>query len=195
MKTIYKDIIRILFALIVPLFIFSACNKDNEETENENPVVGTTDFNVSLKSTVAKSTYDSILIDIQAISIHTSSDSAENSGWFELETNVGIYDLLDYDAGNDTLIAFDSVLQTQTVSQIRLILGENNTIGVDGEIYDLETPSAQTSGLKIQVHAELEADKSYKILLDFDADNSIIETGNGKYKLKPVIDTSVIEEG
>jgi len=75
-----------------------------------------------------------------------------------------------------------------------LVLGENNTIGVDGEIYDLETPRAQTSGLKIQIHAELEADQSYKILLDFDADNSIIETGNGKYKLKPVINASVIEE-
>jgi len=193
MKTINKNIIRIVFALTIPLIIFSACNKDDDD-ENTNPVTGTADFNVNLKSTVAKSTYDSILIDIETVSIHTSSDSAENSGWFELETNGGIYDLLDYDSGNDTLIAFDSVLQTQTVSQIRLILGENNTIGVDGEIYDLETPSGQTSGLKIQVHAELEADKSYKILLDFDADNSIIETGNGKYKLKPVIDASVIEE-
>ena len=141
-----------------------------------------------------QSTYDSILIDIQSISIHTSTDSAETSGWFELETNGGIYDLLDYDSGNDTLIAFDSVLQVQTISQIRLILGDSNTIVDDGVTYDLETPSAQTSGLKIQVHAELEADKSYKILLDFDADNSINKTGNGKYKLKPVIDASVIEE-
>lgn len=193
MKITSKQLASIFFALTISAFILSSCNKD-DETNNENPPEGTADFNVSLKSTTAKSTYDSILIDIQAISIHTSSDSAENSGWFELETNGGIYDLLDYDSGNDTLIAFDSVLQTQTVSQIRLILGENNTIGVDGEIYDLETPSAQTSGLKIQVHAELEADLSYKIVLDFDADNSIIETGNGKYKLKPVIDASVIQE-
>ena len=175
------------------VFIFSGCNKD-DDNENENPSTGTADFNVSLKSTTAKSTYDSILIDIQAISIHTSTDSAETSGWFELETNGGIYDLLDYTAGNDTLIAFDSVLQTQTVSQIRLILGENNTIVDDGETYDLETPSAQTSGLKIQVHAELQADMSYKVLLNFDADNSIIKTGNGKYKLKPVIEASVIEQ-
>ena len=193
MITKNKNFIRILFTLIIFSFIFSACNKD-DQVENENPVAGTADFNVSLKSTTTKSTYDSILIDIQAISIHTSSDSAESTGWFELETNVGIYDLLDYDAGNDTLIAFDSVLQTQTVSQIRLILGENNTIGVNGEIYDLETPSGQTSGLKIQVHAELHPGISYKVVLNFDADNSIIETGNGKYKLKPVIDASVIEQ-
>jgi len=193
MKLTTKQLTSIFFTLSISILIFSGCSKD-DNNENENPPAGTADLNVSLKSTTAKSTYDSILIDIQSISIHTSSDSAESSGWFELETNGGIYDLLDYAAGNDTLIAFDSVLQTQTVSQIRLILGENNTIGVDGEIYDLETPSAQTSGLKIQVHAELEADKNYKILLNFDADQSIIETGNGKYKLKPVIDASVIEE-
>ena len=193
MKITSTQLTSIFFALIISVFILSSCNKD-DDNENETPPAGTANFNISLKSTTAKSTYDSILIDIQAISIHTSTDSAETSGWFELETNGGIYDLLDYTAGNDTLIAFDSVFQTQTVSQIRLILGENNTIGVDGEIYDLETPSAQTSGLKIQVHAELEADLSYKILLDFDANNSIIETGNGKYKLKPVIDASVIEE-
>jgi hypothetical protein len=193
MKITSKQLTIIFFALTISVFILSSCNKD-DENNNENPSAGTADFKVSLKSTTAKSTYDSILIDIQAISIHTSTDSAETSGWFELETNGGIYDLLDYASGNDTLIAFDSVLQTQTVSQIRLILGENNTIGVDGEIFDLETPSAQTSGLKIQVHAELKADMSYKILLDFDADNSIIETGNVKYKLKPVIDASVIEE-
>lgn len=193
MKLTIKELTSIFFVLSISILIFSGCSKD-DNNENENPPAGTADLNVSLKSTTAKSTYDSIRIDIQSISIHTSADSAESSGWFELETNGGIYDLLDYAAGNDTLIAFDSVLQTQTVSQIRLILGENNTIGVDGEIYDLETPSAQTSGLKIQVHAELKADKSYKILLDFDADQSILETGNGKYKLKPVIDASVIEE-
>ena len=193
MKITSKQLTSILIALSMSVFIFSGCNKDDDK-ENENPQTGTADFNVSLKSTTAKSTYEAVNIDIQSISIHTSSDSSETSGWFELETNGGIYDLLDYTAGNDTLVAFDSVLQVQTISQIRLVLGDNNTIVDDGETYDLETPSAQTSGIKIQVHAELQADMSYKILLNFDADNSIVETGNGKYKLNPVIEASVIEQ-
>ena len=193
MKITSKQLTSILIALSMSVFIFSGCNKD-DDNENENPNTGTADFNVSLKSTTAKSTYEAVNIDIQSISIHTSSDSSETSGWFELETNGGIYDLLDYTAGNDTILAFDSVLQVQTISQIRLVLGDNNTIVDDGETYDLETPSAQTSGIKIQVHAELQADMSYKVVLNFDADNSIVETGNGKYKLNPVIDASVIEQ-
>lgn len=193
MKISGKHFTGILVAFIFSIFIFSSCSDDDDELDN-NPVPGTADFNVSLKSTNPKIIYEAINIDIQEVSIHTSSDSAEASGWFELETNGGIYNLLDYEAGNDTLIAFDSLLQVQTISQIRLILGDNNTIVDDGETYDLETPSAQSSGLKIQIHAELQPDVSYKIVLDFDADQSIIETGNGKYKLKPVINATVIEQ-
>jgi len=43
--------------------------------------------------------------------------------------------------------------------------------------------------LKLQVHHTFEQDISYSILLDFDASQSIIMTGNGVYKLKPVIRT------
>jgi len=192
MKFSSKLLTVIFIALLSSNIIFSSCSDDDEQ--DNQPATGNADFNVALKSTNSKSTYDAIYIDIQKVSIHTSSDSAENSGWFELETNIGIYDLLDYESGNDTIIAFDSLLQVKTVSQIRLILGNNNTIIDDGVTYDLETPSAQTSGLKLQVHAELEPNKSYKLLLNFDADNSINKTGNGKYKLKPVINTTIIEE-
>jgi len=191
MKNSSKTLIAILITLLSSTIILSSCSNDDEQ--DNNPAPGTADFNVSLQSTSAKGTYDAIHIDVQKVSIHTSSDSTESSGWYELETNLGIYDLLDYDSGNDTLLAFDSLLKVQTVSQIRLVLGDNNTIVEEGDTFDLETPSAQTSGLKVQVHAELEPDISYKVILNFDANNSIVETGNGKYKLKPVIDASVVE--
>lgn len=185
-----KRLIAMGAVLLTSALFFGSCSDDDEQ---DDPIAGTADFNVALKSTASKSTYDAIFIDIQKVSIHTSTDSAETSGWFELDANTGIYDLLDYDVGNDTIIGFDSLLQVQTVSQIRLVLGENNSIVVDGEPFDLQTPSGQTSGLKIQVHAELQPDVSYKVVLNFDTDQSILETVNGKYKLKPTINASVIE--
>ena len=189
MKT--KHLTTLVLLLSVISIVFFGCKKDEEE----NPPTGTADFNVSLENSSAKqtATYESVFIDIQNVSIHTSSDTASNSGWFDLETNSGIYDLLDYASGNDTLIGFDSVLNVQTISQIRLLLGNNNTIVDGGETYDLETPSAQTSGLKIQVHAELKPNISYKVVLDFDSEKSIIKTGNNKYKLKPVINATLVE--
>jgi len=191
MKTKRKHIPVIFMLLATVALIYSGCKKD----ENNDPPTGTADFNVSLSNTpTSRAAYESVNIDIVKVSIHTSTDSAETSGWFDLETNGGVYDLLDYDSGNDTLIGFDSLLQVQTISQIRLLLGDNNTIVDGGETFDLDTPSGQTSGLKIQVHAELLPNISYKVLLDFDSEKSIIETGNGKYKLKPVINATVIQQ-
>lgn len=179
-----------IFFLAMILILQTGCKKD----ENNDPVNGTAEFNISLKSSSSlRSNYESVNIDIQKVSIHTSTDTAQTSGWFDLETNTGVYNLLNYDAGNDTIIALDPTLQVVTVSQIRLILGNNNTVVDSGETYDLDTPSAQTSGLKIQVHAELQPNQAYKIVLNFDIDKSIVKTGNGKYKLKPVINASIIK--
>ena len=58
----------------------------------------------------------------------------------------------------------------------------------------METPSAQQSGLKIQVNETLEGGIFYEFILDFDVDKSILQTGNGQYKLKPVIRASTVAE-
>lgn len=186
-----KSILQVsVFMIIASIFFLqTGCNKDSSSDDS-----GQLEFNVSLtSSTSSRSNYEAVNIDIQKVSIHTSSDSEETSGWIDLETNTGIYDLLDYDAGNDTIIALDPALQVMTVSQIRLILGNNNTVVDSGETYDLDTPSAQTSGLKIQIHAQLQPNLKYKVVLDFDSDKSIVKTGNGKYKLTPVINATLIQ--
>lgn len=185
--------ISIIILLISSVISLNSCNKDDDNNDEDlNPTI---DFNVSLKSSNSSKTvaYDSINLEILQISIHTSSDTGTTSGWFDLATNVGIYDLLDF-VNNDTIIAYDSIFEVRSVSQIRLLLGENNTISEDGIIYDLETPSAQTSGIKVQIHTTFIPGESYKVVLDFDSDHSIINTGNGKYKLKPVINTTIVQE-
>jgi len=175
----------------------TACKKD-DETNNNTPVepTGKSSLDITLAASYnskAATSYDEVNIDIQQISFHTSGDSSVTSGWYDLETVPGIYDLLDYII-DDTLIAFDSLVSSQTISQLRLILGEDNTVMVDGILYDLSTPSGQTSGLKVQVHTELLPDSAYVIMLDFDPEESIKKTGNDQYKLKPVIRTVVNPE-
>jgi hypothetical protein len=53
----------------------------------------------------------------------------------------------------------------------------------------IEYPSAEQSGLKLQVNQTLQEGIMYHVLLDFDANKSIVKLGNGGYKLKPVIRT------
>jgi hypothetical protein len=170
------------------LILFNAgCNKDDNNA-------GTASLKIRMSNTVTASrAYEAINIDLLKISINASTDSGSTSGWTDLETNQGIYDLLAYTSGNDTILAFDTVLQVQAISQIRLLLGDNNTIIDNGVTYDLDTPSAQTSGLKLAVNTTLQPGYAYIIQLDFDPYQSVVKTGNGKYKLSPVIHTQVIQ--
>lgn len=192
MKTFLKKNLGSFFLFSFIILLSTGCNKENDDN------TGSANFNVFLKSTLSaeKSTaaYEQVNIDIQKVYVHTSTDSAETTGWFELETNSGVIDLLKDSQEKDTLLAFDSVMHVQTISQIRLVLGNANSVVKDGQSHDLETPSGQTSGIKVQVHADLEAKKSYKVRLDFNVYESILETGNGKFKMKPVIEATVIEE-
>src|SRR5262249_53270393 len=73
--------------------------------------------------------------------------------------------------------------------QLRLILGDSNSVVIGGQSYAMKTPSAQQSGLKLNINATLTGGIVYRLWIDFDAGHSIVATGNVKYILKPVIRT------
>ncbi len=140
-------------------------------------------YPIDVRMTDASATYDAVNIDLQGVEITGSNGTA-----VLMDVNAGIYNLLNFSNGVDTLLATGG-LEVSEISQIRLILGPNSTIVVDGTSYPLSTPSADQSGLKLQVHQALEAGVLYTVLLDFDANKSVVVTGNNTYKLKPVIRT------
>jgi hypothetical protein len=159
--------------IMLATLIFVGCSK----TENNSKTTS-----VALYLTDGPADYDALLLDIQKVEIHT-----EPGGWQSFPLmHAGIYDLLQLNNGIDTLLCHAD-LPVATISQIRLILGNNNTIVVNGVNHPLQTPSAQQSGLKINVHQTLEPSLVYKMWLDFDAGKSVVEKGNGDYLLKPVI--------
>lgn len=164
----------ILSSLVLALtFAFYACDKEHEG--NGKLVVRLTD---------APGDFEQVLIDVKEIQIHTNSDS-----WQTLPLlNPGIYDLLDFTNGFDTLLV-DTILPAGKISQMRLILGNNNSVFVDGEEFDLATPSAQQSGLKFSIQADIQEGIECHLWIDFDAAKSIVKKGNGSYSLKPVIRT------
>ena len=123
-------------------------------------------------------------------------DTTEYYGWLDLETAAGIYNLLDLQNNVTAVLVNSDTIPSGHITQMRLILGENNYVVVDSTMSELKTPSAQQSGLKINLDATFEEGQTYEIVLDFDAEESIVVTGNGKYILKPVIKVvSVTEVG
>ena len=150
--------------------------------------VATTRLEVRL--TDAPGDYQEVNVDIQEIRVKSDEDSS-SSGWKSINLNKGVYNLIKLTNGLDVLLG-DVQLPVGKISQVRLILGSNNSIKIGGQVHSLKTPSAQQSGLKIQVHSELKEGITYILLLDFDAARSIVATGSGMFILKPVI-RSVVE--
>lgn len=188
-----KNLLNILLYIFSALIILSCENKSNETSL-------TSHLKISLIDKPAN--YEAVNIDIKEIKVHTSgylneededvehheeANDDEEGGWVTLEdSNIGIVNILDYTDGHE-LTLYDSEFPAGYISQIRLVLGETNTVVINGETNDLKTPSAQQSGLKLKVNQNLEPGLSYILKLDFEASRSIVETGNKKYILKPVI--------
>lgn len=163
----------------------SSCSEDD-------PVNNTARLEVRL--TDDPGNYEEVNIDIVDIQINVSDE--DSKGWQSLpNVRKGIYNLLDLVNDKDTLLV-NADIPAGRVQQIRLILGPNNTVKlIGGAVEPLETPSAQQSGLKLNIHQSVSAGILYTLLMDFDASRSIVTTGNGKYILKPVIRTVLQEAG
>ena len=130
-----------------------------------------TDHNESLSKitfnlTDAPAVYDMVNIDLVGIQVII------NDSIIDLETSAGIYNLLDFVNGKDTLVVEDFV-PSGMLSQVRLILGENNNLKIGEDSYNLKTPSAQQSGLKLNVHQQIIPSLSYEYTIDFDAARSL----------------------
>lgn len=167
-----------LSALIVSMLLLNACNKDNKE---DTPAEKTsTVVKVYLHDQAID--YQQVNVDIQEVIIKGYGNNDE----YDLADNAGVYNLLDYQNGLDTLLG-EITVDYDSIAQIRLVLGPDNTVMVDSVLYPMATPSAQQSGLKINVHGELTYVDTFIVSLDFDAAESVHQLGNGDYQLHPVI--------
>ena len=171
-------------ALLMMIMVFQACKKTDAGKSGQP-----SKLNIYL--TDAPADYQAVWIDIQQVMVKSDADSAGDNGWVAVPLlKPGRYNLLDLRNGKDTLLGGVS-LPAGKISQIRLILGDSNQIVLDdGSTVALKTPSAQESGLKLNIDADLKDGIPYELVMDFDAARSIVKAGNsGQYILKPVIRT------
>lgn len=176
MKT--RILIIALIVSVAAISIFNSCKKNNTND-------GTARLQVFL--TDDPGDYKAVYIDVKDVQINMTGDDA--NGWQSLNgVNAGAYDLLRLVNDEDTILA-DAEIPSGRLHQIRLVLGTENYVRVEGsnELIKLETPSAQQSGLKLNVQYDVTDERLYTILLDFDVAKSIVNTGNNKYILKPTI--------
>jgi len=146
--------------------------------------------------------FDAVNVTISKVRIHQSDSASDNAaGWTDITLNparkINLLDLNDPTQPNFALESLgEAPLAAGHYTQLRLVLVPNsggsplaNTVVLSGTTIEiaLDTPSAVQSGIKLIHQFNVGSGQRVDLLLDFDACKSIVQTGNGKYKLKPVI--------
>ena len=170
--TMKKSIAALLVAATTGALLFSCDKNDNGSGKNVPLRLLLTDEPIN---------YDSVNVHIKGVRIKLHDD---NESWIDVASKDTTVNLLDLQNGVTTVLVNDTVPQG-VLKEVRFILGNNSYVVVDGVRHELETPSAEHSGLKIKINRNL-GEELNTFILDFDAGESIREQ-NGNYKLMPVI--------
>jgi len=141
--------------------------------------------------------YDQVNVTIDRVRVNQSASAADaDGGWSEIVLSPARrVDLLTLSNGVLEDLG-QTALPAGKYTQLRLVLAPNDAanplansvVPTGGTETALTTPSAQQSGLKMNVDIDVAADKIADVVLDFDACKSVVKRGNsGQYNLKPVI--------
>ena len=162
----------LLFLLILSsVFTFNSCNQSGDNSPST--------LNISLIDSPGD--YDEVNIEIDSVQV-----KFQDNQWVSMKDfKKGIYNVLEYTAGHELFVTSQQIPST-LLTQIRLMLGTDNSIVVKGNTYKLVTPGGTESGYKIIVNQSLDPGKDVQMVIDFDASSSIRES-SGLYLLRPVI--------
>jgi hypothetical protein len=139
--------------------------------------------------------FDAVNVTITDISVNQSSTAAAtDGGWVHLPVTLQKVNLLSLQ--NGVLASLGQLpLAPGKYTQMRLLLAANSggtlansVVPTGGSETALTTPSAQQTGLKMNVDIDIAANQIADFVLDFNACKSIVSAGaSGKYLLKPVV--------
>ena len=141
--------------------------------------------------------YDNVWVTVERVRVHQSGSAGDgDAGWSEVvlatPTRVDLLTLT-----NGTLMPLgQTALPAGSYNQLRLVLAANTAANplansirpTGGSETALTTPSAQQSGLKLNIQIDVPAGQVADFAIDFNACKSFVKAGNsGQYKMKPVL--------
>ena len=187
----------IILALLVFAILISGCVNilPTQEEDSITPEKGKLEIYITDSSEKYKAndseTYLSVYITIYKIQVHLAGDDEESEGeWIELELNNGekIFDLINLKNEGLSVLLSEVELDPGKYTQIRLFVKDASLDIESGESgIPVEIPSVYQTGIKLIHPFEIVDGEETVLTIDFDAEKSVVKTGNGNYKLKPTI--------
>jgi Domain of unknown function (DUF4382) len=186
-----KKIIRLVSAFAVLCVVVYSCQKDISGGSNAdiNKPHAVTIFLTDHQTPV----FDSVFIDLRKMEVKLEDDTLPNGGWVSLNIRAGVYNILRFRNGLDTLFA-TGTLPNARIRKIRLTLGTQNSVMKNGQSFPLRVKDEDREVVANIESSNFEITNSGQVLfwIDFDAsrsiqvDNSGPGNGNG-YRLKSSI--------
>lgn len=183
-----KNIIRFAMVAVISVsVIFYSCQKDiSGNTSDINKPHGVTIYLTDHQTPV----FDSVFVDLQGLEVKLEDDTLPNSGWVNLNINPGVYNILRFRNGLDTLFA-TGTLPNARVKKVKLILGTQNSVMKNGQVFPLRIKDEDREVIANLDASNFEITTSGQVLfwIDFDAGNSIQVDNSGSgnnngYRLK-----------
>lgn len=117
--------------------------------------------------------FDSVFIDIQSLDVKLEDDSISNGGWISVSINAGVYNILRFRNGLDTLFA-SGTLPNARLKKIRLTLGIQNSVMKDGQSFPLRVKNEDREVIANIESTNFEISNGQIFFwVDFDAGSSI----------------------
>jgi hypothetical protein len=185
-----KNLIRFTaVALLITSFILYSCQKEanggNAATDINKPH-GVTIYLTDHQTPV----FDSVFIDLQKLEVKLEDETLPNGGWINLSIRAGVYNILRFRNGLDTLFA-TGTLPNARVRKIRLTLGTQNSVMKEGIRSALRLHDNDREVIADLSAASFEITSAGQVLfwIDFDASRSIQVDNSGSgnnngYRLK-----------
>jgi hypothetical protein len=136
--------------------------------------------------------FDSVFIDIQKLEVKVEESNSTNDGWVTLNINPGVYNILRFRNGLDTLFA-NGALPNNQICKFRLTLGTNNSLMKNGQSFPLKIKNDDRQVVANLDNSNFDVSGSQVFFwIDFDAGNSIQVDNSGSgnnngFLLKPRI--------
>ncbi len=162
--------------------------KQGAPLESFSPKLNNNNFRISLTDAPSKDLSE-VIVNISSIELWL--EKGGKAARLIIGQNLGQVDLMKLRNGILLPVQDVYIPPGVSVTQLRLVLHGEGNYGVktDESMCDLQTPSAQQNGVKIKLaqNVMLEDGYSYSLVIDFDAEKSVVIKGNQDCLLKPVI--------
>lgn len=198
---------HLFFAALMAIavsFMMTACNK----SASVDTTLPAGKEHLSLYLTDGPGLFDKVLIDIRSVKVlvdtcpntrHHDNDDWDHHGdndqkkdscfvWENLNVKAGVYDILKFRNGADTLLAASGITKG-SIRLIKIEMGTNNSVVKDSVSYPVFLRADARNFILIKLkgnECEEYMPGKRRLWLDFDITRSIIQERDNKFYLKPV---------